>query len=227
VGPSTIPPGSIEPPRFWTVSNEITGRIANSLNATLIRAEANRPTEHPDARDYTLRGRAVGNASHSRNSYAEAIDLYERALALDPQSVEVKLRLVSTITNRMLDGMSNTTTADFARAEGLLGQALAVENNSQRAHSAKANLLRAQGRYADAIPEYETIIVLNRNSPSAYANLGQCKLLTGSLEEVILLVERAIRLSPRDPGLGYYYLLIARVHQMQPRTDEAVTLHSN
>ena len=48
---------------LFELGNEITGRIANSLGVTLIRAEANRPTENPDAQDYILRGRAVAKCS--------------------------------------------------------------------------------------------------------------------------------------------------------------------
>ena len=57
---------------LFELGNEITGRIANSLGVELIRAEANRPTENPDAQDYILRGRAVLNAPRSRETFAEA-----------------------------------------------------------------------------------------------------------------------------------------------------------
>src|SRR2546421_6919432 len=36
------------------------------------------------------------------------------------------------------------------------------------------------------------------------------------------LEEQAIRLSPRDPGIGWWYLLIGTVHLLQSRTDEAI-----
>ena len=49
-----------------------------------------------------------------------------------------------------------------------------------------------------------------------------CKLYTGSIEEVIPLVEQAIRLSPRDPDIGFWYFLIGTVHLLQSRTDEAI-----
>src|SRR5262249_27827201 len=52
--------------------------------------------------------------------------------------------------------------------------------------------------------------------------LGQCKFLTGSIEEAIPLVESAIRLSPRDPALVNWYIWIGRVHMLQSRTDEAI-----
>src|SRR6266851_5131794 len=45
---------------LFVLQGEITGRLANALGVELIAAEAARPTEHPDALDYILRGRAAG-----------------------------------------------------------------------------------------------------------------------------------------------------------------------
>jgi TolB-like protein len=69
---------------LFALQNEITGRLANALGVELIAAEAARPTEHPDALDYILRGRAAGFKPVSRDSCAERIRLFEHALALDP-----------------------------------------------------------------------------------------------------------------------------------------------
>jgi tetratricopeptide (TPR) repeat protein len=52
--------------------------------------------------------------------------------------------------------------------------------------------------------------------------LAGCKLLTGSIEAVIPLAEQAIRLSPRDPDIGWRYSAIGTVHLLQSRTDEAI-----
>ena len=41
------------------LQDEITSRIANSLNVTLVAAEAARLTEHPDVLEHILRGRAA------------------------------------------------------------------------------------------------------------------------------------------------------------------------
>jgi len=66
----------------------------------------------------------------------------------------------------------------------------------------------------------------SRNNPNAaysFFNIGQCKLVTGSIDETIPLTERAIRLSPRDPfALGTWYLQIGFVHLLQSRTNEAL-----
>jgi adenylate cyclase len=208
---------------LFALQDEITARIGNTLNIELTAAEAARPTENPDALDYILQGRAASFKPPSRENRAEAISLFERALALDPRSVEAQSRLASALAGRVLDYMSNSAAADIARAEELAGQALAASPRSPLAHFARGQVLRAQRRSEEAIPEYETVLAANRNWVGAFAALGQCKLYTGSIEETIPLEEQAIRLSPRDPNIGMMYFQIGRIHLLQTRTDEAIT----
>jgi TolB-like protein len=73
---------------LFALQSEITGRIANTLGWELIRAETARPTDRPEALDYLLRGRAVIGTGVVRENTEKAIDLYEHAVALDPNSVE-------------------------------------------------------------------------------------------------------------------------------------------
>jgi tetratricopeptide (TPR) repeat protein len=148
--------------------------------------------------------------------------LFERALALDPQSIEAQGRLAAILVTNVLVGMADSAAADLARAEGLVDQALAASPRYALAHFAKGHVLRAQNRWEEAIPEYEAALALNHNFVGALMNLGWCKLYAGSIEEVTPLVEQAIRLSPRDPLIGYCYFLIGTVHLLQSRTDEAI-----
>jgi adenylate cyclase len=112
--------------------------------------------------------------------------------------------------------------ADILRAERLAGQALAASPRDPLAHYAKGQVLRAQGRPGEAIPEYETALASDHNWVNAYSALGYCKLYSGLIDGVIPLVERAIRLSPRDPEIGNCYFRIGQVHMVQSRTDEAI-----
>jgi len=66
------------------------------------------------------------------------------------------------------------------------------------------------------------LIALDPNSVIALANLGQCKGITGSLDESIALQEQVIRLSPRDPLNGNRYHGIGFAHLLQSRIDEAI-----
>jgi tetratricopeptide (TPR) repeat protein len=112
--------------------------------------------------------------------------------------------------------------ADIRRAEELVEQALATSPRDWFAHYAKGAVLRFQGRCKEAIPEYEMAIELNPNWLNSLDLLAWCKLLTGSIEEVIPLEERAIRLSPRDPNIYNFYHNIGVAHLLQSRTDEAI-----
>ena len=70
---------------------EVVARLANSLGAELVKAEALRAERerpnNPDAVDLTMRGYAIlfNFNGANKSSWNEAIALFERALALDPR----------------------------------------------------------------------------------------------------------------------------------------------
>ncbi len=118
--------------------------------------------------------------------------------------------------------MTDSAAADIARAEGLAGQALAASPRSPLAHFAKGQVLRAQGRYEEAIPEYETVIAFNRNWVGAYAASRPVQVLDrvdrgGN-------PARGASHPPQPPRshIGIWYCRIGLVHLLQSRTDEAI-----
>jgi TolB-like protein/DNA-binding winged helix-turn-helix (wHTH) protein/Tfp pilus assembly protein PilF len=204
------------------LQNDLTRRLYIALSTELLAAEAARPTEQRDALDYILRGRAAGMKAISRVRYAEAIPLFERALALAPHAPEAQAGLANMLAQRVGSGMSASPAADIARAEGLVEQALATSPRSPVAHLAKAQVLRlGRNRCREAIPEYEAASALN---PIGWLvnGLGQCKLFTGAPEEAISALQQAIRLSPRDQQIGLVYWQLGRVYLLQSCVDEAI-----
>ena len=143
---------------LFALQNEITSRIAIALNLALVGAEAARPTPNPEALDYILLGRGALDKPPTRRSFAVAISLFADALALDPRSVEAQSRLASALSARVMSGIADSAAADMARAEELVGQALATSPDSPLAHHAKGEVLRVQNRYDEAIFEFETVL---------------------------------------------------------------------
>ena len=80
---------------------------------------------------------------HSREKYAEAVNLFDRALALDPQSVNAQSELARHLAGRVMDNLTDTAAADMVRAQGLVERALAASPHSSVAHFAKGQALRA------------------------------------------------------------------------------------
>jgi TolB-like protein/class 3 adenylate cyclase/tetratricopeptide (TPR) repeat protein len=206
---------------LFVTQSEITSQIAVALNLELVGTEAHRPTDHPDALEYILRGRAKWLAP-SRETFAEAISLFEKALALDPRSSDARSWLAGVLSARAIDQMSASPIADVERADELVHEALGASPRSALAHFARGQVLRAQGRWREAISEYEIALASNRNWVGASAYLGWCKFWTGSVDEAMQLHRQAMRLSPRDPYIGIWYFRLGLGHLVQSHTEEAV-----
>jgi tetratricopeptide (TPR) repeat protein len=207
---------------LFALQDEVTSRIALELNLEVIRAEAARPAENPDALDYILRGRAVRNMGSTPENFSESIGLFEKALNLDPASVDARAFLARALIDRVLELMTDSAASDIERAALLISEVLAASPRHALAQFAKGQVLRAQNRFDAAVPEYEIAVTLDRNSVNALAALGQCKFFTGALDEVIPAHEQALRLSPRDPFVPNWYWRIGRVHLLQSRLDDAI-----
>jgi TolB-like protein/class 3 adenylate cyclase/Flp pilus assembly protein TadD len=206
------------------LQDEITSRIAVALNLELISAEAARTTEHPDALDYILRGRAAlySYRGSTPENFIEAIDLFRQALAVSQESIEARALLALTLIARVNEQASDTRASDIAEAQELIEAVVAVAPRHPLLNFVRGQLLSAQHHYELAIPEYEAAIAVNRNSVMAIANLGWCKFFVGDIEEAIPAQELALRLSPRDPRLPNWYWRIGMVHLLRSRKDEAV-----
>jgi TolB-like protein len=207
---------------LFAVQNEITARIAHALQSQLAIAESRRTIAHPDALDYILRGRAQLSKPISPENYNEAIRHFDAALELDPQSVEAASWLATLLAVRALDELSDFPNVDLHRAKQLAAHALAAAPNIAMSHYAKAQVLRAESRCVEAIPEYEAAISLDRSRAPAYAHIGWCRFLTGSVDGVIPYFEQAIRLSPHEPAIAPWYGRLGVVHLLQSHTDEAI-----
>src|SRR5215472_8063182 len=161
----------------------ISSRCRTRLQAELqLRSTLSRSMQKPRGRtsirtrwDYILRGRAVKLKPPSRETRAQTVSLFEHALRLAPNSVSAQSWLATELAARALDFMTDSAAADIVRAESLAERALAASPRSSLARFAKGQVLRAQHRYREAIPEYETAIALNRNWAYAYSHVGWCK----------------------------------------------------
>src|SRR5260370_21954709 len=132
---------------LFALQDEVTSRIAVALNLELIGAEAARPTDHRNALDCVLRGRAALNKGSTHENFSESIQLFEDALALDPGSRDARALLARALIGRVLEQMTDSATADIERAERLVGEALAAAPRHALAHFVKGQVLRAQNRY--------------------------------------------------------------------------------
>jgi len=208
---------------LFAIEDEITKRIANTVNSQLINIEARRAERRStstDAMDYVMRGNALW--APTKDAYRAQVTMYERALQLDNQLPAALTGLAGALAGGVLDEFSDAPKDDLRRADELVSKVLAVEPNYFPAHHVKGQILRAQKRFDEAIVEYEIVISLYPMAVSARSHLARAKVNNGQPAEAIPLLEQAMRISPRDSSIGYMHYRLGLANLLLGNTDEAI-----
>jgi hypothetical protein len=113
--------------------------------------------------------------------------------------VRARIGFATVLAATILEGWSHTLPADRARVEELLADVFARGTNHSMAHYAMAMLRRSQARLSEARIEAERAVVLDHSNAAALCELGLAHMYLGQPEAGFLHIEKAVRLSPRDP----------------------------
>lgn len=210
---------------LFDMQDEIVSRLAGTLGAQLIEAEARRAerTLHPDAMDLCFQGRAWLMKGISLECVKQARGFFERSLEFDPGNVEAMIGLANVDT---VVGGSFTTDdgpARLAAAEAMVNKVLSIRPNSASAHMARGWVQTFTNRAAQGIREFEHALALAPNLVNAHAALGFAKSYIGRATETEGHILEALRLSPRDV-FAYQWACFAGVAKLLLGSDvEAVS----
>jgi tetratricopeptide (TPR) repeat protein len=178
----------------------------------------------PDAHDLVMRGWTWFYRPRSTATLQDAQRAFERALKLDPQSVEARIGLATVLVTVILEVWSNSLLQDQERAEQLLAEVFARGVNDSMAHHAMGMLRRSQNRLTEARIEAERAVTLDHNNSAALYELGLAYMYLGQPEAGIPRMEKAIRLSPRDPRVSAMQYGLGRCHLLLGHIDQATEL---
>ena len=209
--------------------DEITGRLARTLNLELVEASVRRSEQaravDPDARDLVMRGWVLSNRMASAGTGEEAQRAFERALEIDPESVDARIGLGEVlVSGENMEGGSSSLHQNITRAEQLLFEAFERDPSRSRAHFVMGLIRRWQGRLPDSKIELETAIALDPNQASGHRQLGVTLMFLGQPEAAIPQLEKSTRLSPHDPFIALSYNALGRCHLFLGQVDEAIDL---
>jgi adenylate cyclase len=124
-----------------------------------------------------------------------------------------------------LNALGVDVTAEAEPIDDLVRKALAIDPNDANARYAKGLLLAyIHTRYDEAAVEFERVIAINPSNVGAYFNLGDIYYLTGQEDKAVAVLEKAMRLSPRDPALARMLLYKAEALEVLGRDAEASVL---
>jgi len=209
--------------------DEITGRLARTLSLELVEASVRRSEQEravdPDARDLVMRGWVLSSRMASATTQEEARRAFERALEIDPESVDARIGLGEVlVSGEDMEGGSNSLHQNITRAEQLLFEALERDPTRSRAHFVMGLIRRWQGRLPDSKIELEAAIALDPNQASGHRQLGVTLMFLGQPAAAILQLEKSTRLSPYDPFIALNFNALGRCHLFLGHVDEAIDL---
>ena len=191
------------------MQDEIVARLAIGTALQLPQAEAARlkrtPAANPNAEDLALQCAGGLLKGGFLGKEADAVyPLCEQALAVDPNNDRALDMLSFKFWLPVGMGVSADPKADLKRADELASRAIALNPNVDSHHNAKAMILLNQARYDESAAENERALALNPSNVFAYAGLGWDYYYSGQFEKSLEYFDKAIRLSPRDPGMGVW-----------------------
>jgi adenylate cyclase len=208
------------------LEEDITNRLARTLDLELTaaesrRAQSERPND-PDAVDLTMRAKSILNQPPSPERLAQAQDLFEQALRIDPQLPAALVGLARTQAAQANSHWSTLSTEQLVQVDEAVTRVLSAFPNNAMAHFVRGEVLRVRKEFDAAIAEYEIAISIDHNLADAYARLGNVEIRVGRAEQAFAPLEHAIRLSPRDPRLNIWYFFLCHAHMHLGQDDAAI-----
>jgi tetratricopeptide (TPR) repeat protein len=170
-----------------------------------------------------LRGQAVLNRPSSAATMVAARGLFEQALKLEPDNVDALAGVATTYVFEVLNGYYDTENdMRLQKAEPLLLRALALDDRHLGALKARAGLLRAQGKFADALTAAQLVIAQNPGEPWAYKEAGLSMMYLGRTANALDWFDKAERFGPRDPGRWTWLAAKGQALLLLGRDEEAI-----
>jgi TolB-like protein/class 3 adenylate cyclase len=201
----------------------IASRLARMLSVELVDVEGRRPLRaDPDAVDLAMRGWSVLNEGPNRDGVQRAVALFEDALRIDPNSGQARVGLAQALTLVYRNRWDPEPAKVLARADEAATRAIAAAPNYAPAHHVKAEVLGLSNRFDAALATYDRAIALDRNLAAAHVGRARNLVGIGRAADALAPVEKAIRLSPRDPDLYVWYFVLCHANTHLARDAQAI-----
>lgn len=209
----------------FDVQDELTQLMAAVIEPELEQAELRKTrTKRPEnlnAWDCYLRGLAL-IAQQSCAANAQAREMFERAIALDPSYSDGWTGLTLSLVRDLREGCTRDREATLARAFEAGHRAVVLDDASSAAHFHLGTAYIWAERYDVAIKESELAVRLNPNNAHACMGLGNRLDLAGRSAEGIARMEHSLQLNPRDPNRATYMGFLARAYTRSGDADRAL-----
>jgi TolB-like protein len=208
---------------IFALQDELTRTVAATLGVKMqdvvLQRALKKNADQLGAYDCMLRARRY-TWMLSAEMHAEARDLLERAVELDPLSADAHALLANVYLGEHRFEM-NPRPNPIGRAlvHALAATRLDPQNAYARCWLAIVHFFRGENERFET--EAQLALSLNPNDPETLADVGHYYAFMGQFERGAELSRRAQQLNPLHPG--WYHFSFARLHYSQKNYDQTIT----
>jgi adenylate cyclase len=209
---------------IFAVQDEIVQKIVTTLKLQLTLQEqgylVRKRTANLEAYDAFLRGLESLNRT-SQEANAQARQLFEHAIALDPQYAEAYAKLSRTLSSEWVFQWSQDPQT-LERAFAFAQQAVSLDESLPGAYKELAYTYLYKNQHEQATAAAKRGITLDPNDAENIGQLGLILNYAGQPEVAIGFIKEAMRLNPRYP---YNYLAyLGMAYRLARRYEEAISV---
>lgn len=204
------------------VTVSVVSAIAPKLEQVEIERAKRKPTESLDAYDYFLRGTASLDQG-TKEAISEALRLFYQAIELDPEfSSAFGMAAWCYVVRKVNGWMGNDLAREVAETRRLARRATELGRDDAVALCWGGYALSyVAGEVDGGLAYIDQALSLNPNLAAAWNFSGWIRIFIGEHQSAIDRLERALRLSPRDPTVFHMRLGIAYANLFAGHYDTA------
>ncbi|MDF2465813.1 MAG: putative response regulator [Ramlibacter sp.] len=190
--------------------------MERTLVAELYRSTARRsvtlsPAE-VTADDLAMQGYALWYRGVTRENVLAARALFDRAVAMNPDSARAWGGVHFTTANMVFNGWTDDRAAALRRAEEATANLERLDRDGNYTYSSRVFLLVQKYRDYPAMLRQTTEWSERYRLPLAFGAHGMALVLNGRFDDAVPALERALRLGPRDPYRAEWQYRLALAH---------------
>jgi adenylate cyclase len=213
-----------DPEDIFAVQDEISLEIMKAMRVELLEGEQaliwqKHETSNLKAFEKVFQGRYYATKGTKGDS-AQALQLYEEAIALDPEYARAYAGLGLTHFFRARFGWVESRAESMKLAFKCAQKSIELDDTLDIAYMLLSAVYVMRRDFEKAIVEAKKAISLNPNGADAYSTLAGVLGLSGDWEESVTYAEKAIRLNPFP--MVYYFHWLGRAYFMTGQYDKAI-----
>ncbi len=210
---------------IFAVQDDVTQAIVTAIEPELESTERERAYRKPpgnlDAWECYQRG-LWHLYRHTAEDSTEAQELFGRAINLDPDFAPPRAALAFSLYYEVLGGLASDHGDRLPQALKEARAAIGADDRDAFAHEVLGRILLVHGEHEASISAHETSLQLSPNYANAHYGLAYALCFTGQPEEAFRELDKAQRLSPRDPLLWAFMVIKSFALTLLRRYDEAL-----